>query len=211
MISDKSNPRIGPIEKATNRSWEEWLKFMEGIDAAKLDHHALATAVYYELDGKIDNPGWWAQSVSVAYEQASGRRVPGQRPDGTFQTSVSKSTPVVMEELMAEWVAFANQDAEVVALVGQPPKVAGTENRHTWRTKDTDGVVLNVLAEPKPNGTASLVVQVVGTESLEANELAKEKWTAIVARFFEWLDAATASGREWTKPVPREKKSGMMG
>ncbi len=210
-MNDKKNPRIGPIEATTKRSWAEWLEFMEGIDAAKLDHHAIATAVYYELEGKVDNPGWWAQSVSVAWEQESGRRIPGQRPDGTFQTSVSKSTPLVMEELMAEWEAFAAQDEEVVAMLGSTPKVAGTENRHTWRTKTKDGVVLNVLAEPKPNGTASLVVQVVGTESLEANEVAKEQWTAIVGRFFEWVDGATAAGRVWTKPVAREKKSGMMG
>ena len=53
-----------------------------------------------ELDGRVDNPAWWAQSVTVAYEQDSGRRFPGQRPKGTFQTSVSKSTQLGMAELM---------------------------------------------------------------------------------------------------------------
>jgi hypothetical protein len=65
----KTNPRIKPVERATNRTWDEWLKFMDGIDAKSLNHHEIATKVLEELDGKIDNIGWWAQAVTVAYEQ----------------------------------------------------------------------------------------------------------------------------------------------
>ena len=72
---------------------------MASIGAEQLSHHEIASALITELDGKVDNLGWWAQATAVAYEQYVGRRVPGQRPDGTFQTSVSRSTSLGMEAL----------------------------------------------------------------------------------------------------------------
>lgn len=52
--------RIQAVERATNRTWDEWLAFLNGIDAKNLSHHEIATKLVYELDGKIDNVGWWA-------------------------------------------------------------------------------------------------------------------------------------------------------
>jgi hypothetical protein len=105
-----TNPRIKPVERATNRTWDEWLRFMDAIDARNLDHKEIALKVYEELDGTIEQLGWWTQAVTVAYEQYIGRRIPGQRPDGTFQTSVSRSTTLGMEELMEKWTKFAAED-----------------------------------------------------------------------------------------------------
>ena len=61
--------------------------------------------------------------------------------------------------------------------------MSGTANRITWRAKGRDGTALTVISEPKKDGTASLVVQVIGTASPEDNTEAKEAWTAITARF----------------------------
>ena len=102
-----TNPRIEAVERATGRSWDDWLVYMASIDAERLSHHEIASALLTELEGKVDKLGWWAQATAVAYEQYVGRRVPGQRPDGTFQTSVSRSTSLGMEALMEAWTAFA--------------------------------------------------------------------------------------------------------
>ncbi len=179
-----TNPRIKPVERATHRSWEEWLQFMDGIGARDLDHKAIALKVYEELEGTIDQLGWWTQSVTVAYEQHIGRRVPGQRPDGTFQTSVSRSTTLGMDELMERWTAFAAGDEIVRGIVGDAePRVSGTDRRTTWRTKALDGSAVVVTSEPKKGGTASLVVNHIGLETLELNEEARERWAGVVARF----------------------------
>jgi hypothetical protein len=92
-----TNARIEAVERATGRSWDDWLSWMASIDADQLSHHEIASALITELDGKVENVGWWAQATAVAYEQYVGRRVPGQRPDGTFQTSVSRSTSLGMD------------------------------------------------------------------------------------------------------------------
>jgi hypothetical protein len=182
-----TNSRIKPIERATNRSWDEWLKFMDNIAAKQLNHHEIATKVLEELDGKIDNIGWWAQSVTVAYEQYIGRRIPGQRPDGTFQTSVSKATQHSMQELMDKWVDFARGDEAVLALIADDARVSGTDKRITWRTKARDGSEIRVTSEPKKDGTASIIAVQMGLETNELNLEAKSTWSSILERFLEGL------------------------
>ncbi|MGY1741655.1 MULTISPECIES: hypothetical protein [unclassified Blastococcus] len=179
-----TNPRIRPVERATNRSWDEWLRFMDGIGAQDLSHQAIALEVYRELDGTVEQVGWWAQSVTVAYEQHIGRRIPGQRSDGTFQTSVSRATPFGMAELMERWCAFAaGDDAVRETVVGGDPRVSGTDRRITWRTKARDGSSVVVTSEPKEDGTASLVATQIGVPTLELNDEARERWTSVVTRF----------------------------
>lgn len=178
--------KIQAIERATNQTWDEWLRFMDKIGAKNLTHHEIATKVLGQLVGKIENPGWWTQATTVAYEQYIGRRIPGQRPDGTFQTSVSKSTRLGMKELMDEWTNFAAKDKEILAVLASEVRVSGTENRITWRTKAKDGSAITVISEPKGD-TASIVVQLIGLQTLERNTEAKEKWASIVTRFLAGL------------------------
>ena len=179
----KTNARIEAVERATGRSWDDWLRWMDSIHADRLSHHEIATALITELEGTVDNLGWWAQATAVAYEQYVGRRVPGQRPDGTFQTSVSRSTALGMEALIRAWTDFAAADGDVLDRITGEVRVSGTANRITWRAKGRDGTAYTVISEPKKDGTASLVVQVIGTASLDDNVEAKEAWTAITTRF----------------------------
>ncbi len=181
------NARIKAVERATNRTWNAWLQFMDGIGAKNLSHHEIATKVLEELDGKVDNLGWWAQAVSVAYEQYVGRRIPGQRPDGTFQTSVSKSTKLGTKALMDKWRNFAAGDKDVLAVIAGEVRVSGTDKRITWRTKARDGSDIRVTSEPKKDGTASIIAVQMGLQTEERNNEAKSKWSAILERFLEGL------------------------
>jgi hypothetical protein len=182
-----TNSRIKAIERTTNRTWDEWLQFMDGIGARNLSHHEIATKVWEVLDGKLENSGWWAQSVTVAYEQYTGQRIPGQRSDGTFETSVSRATKLGMKELMDQWVKFAAGDEEVRALIAAEARVSGTEKRLTWRTKVHDGSDIRVTSEPKKDGTASIIAVQMGLQSHELNMEAKANWSSILQRFLEAL------------------------
>lgn len=180
-----TNSRIKPVERATNRTWDDWLQFMNDIDAAQLDHKQIALKVFEELEGTTVEPlGWWTQAVTVAYEQYIGRRIPGQRPDGTFQASVSKSTPFGMADLMERWKHFADTDETVQAIVFHGDiRVSGTDRRITWRTKTRQGSSVIVTSEPKKNGTASIVAAEIGLPTLEANYHARQQWAKTVKRF----------------------------
>ena len=175
--------RIHAIERATGRSWGDWLGYLHRIGADDLDHHAIATHLLAELDGMVENLGWYAQAIAVAYEQHAGRRVPGQQPDGSFRMSVSRSTSLAMADLMSRWAAFAATDPDVRRLTCAEPRVSGTDNRITWRTEGHHGSTVTVISEPKKSGTAALVVQHGGLPSPAVSADTRLTWTSVLERF----------------------------
>lgn len=72
---------------ATGRSRAQWYALLDDAGAAGWDHKQMAAWLVETHD--VD--GWWAQGLTVGYEQARGLRLPGQRPDGTFEASVSRT------------------------------------------------------------------------------------------------------------------------
>jgi hypothetical protein len=79
-----SDARLGA---GTGRSVDQWFALLDGVGATARSHAQIARWLAEEHEV----PGWWAQSITVRYEQARGMRLPGQQPDGTFSVSVSRS------------------------------------------------------------------------------------------------------------------------
>ena len=177
-----------PIERATERTWVEWLAFMEMIDAARLSHAQIARRVQAELERmepKVGNPAWWAQGITVAYEQHSGRRMPGQQADGSFELSVSKTVNVAMHEAMATWTQFVAHDEEVRLVTASEPKTSGTDKRLTWRAKSADGSALVFTSERLANGKTGIIMRQMKLPSYDANSAAKARWAAVLTRFID--------------------------
>ena len=175
--------RIEPIERATNKSWDEGLRILAVEKAETLPHQQIAAIAQRELEGKIDSPGWWGQSVAVAYEQHIGRRLPGQRADGTFEVSTSKATQFDMHELMDTWTSFADKDDQVKGYVSSEPRLSGTNKRLNWRVKCADGSSIQITSEPKNNGKATIIATVSGLSDCESAADAQAEWSAIIERF----------------------------
>jgi len=78
------------MEARTGKTWEQWVRVLDAIDATQMSHTAIASHVHtkYRLDG------WWAQGVTVGYERIRGLREKGQRRSGRFDASKSKTLPV---------------------------------------------------------------------------------------------------------------------
>lgn len=97
------------IRQATGRGRREWFALLDAAGAEGWDHARIARW----LGGEHDVDGWWAQSVTVGYEQARGLRRPGQRPDGSFDVNATKTLhapatrvwPYLAEdELRSDWL-----------------------------------------------------------------------------------------------------------
>lgn len=174
---------IEPIERATNRSWAEWLAFLARIGAGDLDHRQIAKLVEVELGSSVDNPAWWAQGITVAYEQHSGRRLPGQQADGTFQVSVSRTTERGVDEAFAAWQAFAAVDPTVQEVVTGAARVGGSAKRLTWRASASRGSAVMFTSELRPNGKTAVLINESRLTSPEESVAAKERWAAVLARF----------------------------
>ena len=79
-------PQTG-VRRGTGREREEWF--------VVLDDWGGAARPYGEIAGWLrDEHGlsaWWAQKLTVEYQQARGTRPPGIRRDGTFEVTGSKA------------------------------------------------------------------------------------------------------------------------
>ena len=76
------------VREATGRTWDEWEALLDSRGAAELSHREIVGILTKE---KLVDSGWWAQSVTVAYEKRKGKRVLGQTSEGAFQIGVQRT------------------------------------------------------------------------------------------------------------------------
>ena len=155
----------------TGRDWAGWLEFLEGIGARDLSHKDIAERI--AATGEAS--GWWAQSITVAYEQHIGRRAPGQRSDGAYEVAVSKTFAGTMDEALAAWekLAAGQKDFSGLAPAG-PAETSATEKWRYWRCPLDDGTKIVVTISEKAPGKSGLTV----AHQKLATEEDKEHWRA---------------------------------
>ncbi|HZE76004.1 MAG TPA: hypothetical protein VE091_11895 [Gemmatimonadales bacterium] len=83
------------IKAKTGCTWERWVKALDYAKAHTWPHRDIAAYVHQ----KYQVPGWWAQTVTVGYERIKGLRAIGQRQDGSFEASKSKTFAVPLARL----------------------------------------------------------------------------------------------------------------
>lgn len=157
------------LEAATGRPREEWFAELDAAGATGWDHPTIARWLVQEHG--VD--GWWAQSLTVGYEQERGLRLPGQRPGGTFEAGVSKTLPLGVEQAFA-WFDDADLrrrwlDVEVEVRGSTPGKSV------RWRWPDGTRVTVAFLAAP--NGRTRVGVTHAGLPDSAALADAKSSWT----------------------------------
>jgi len=148
--------KIKSIETGSGILWQDWLNLLEPYKA--LDHTAIAREALRLINerGRSTSPEWWAQGVTVLYEQEIGRRMPGQRCDGAFSVTVSRTMTGDMDTALATWQSWT---AGLSAINGIPiegePQVSRTEKWRYWRCKLADGSTVSVNIQTKASGDKS--------------------------------------------------------
>ena len=93
------------IQRGSGKTWAQWRELLDAWGAAEKPHDEIARYVY-----ELGVDGWWAQGVTVGYERMIGRRGVGERADGKFSTSASKTVPAGIAEHFAAWTEDARRD-----------------------------------------------------------------------------------------------------
>lgn len=163
---------VAAIEEATGRTWGEWLAWFEGVGAPELSHPEIAKRVSAELEGVSENPGWWAQNVTVAYEQYIGRRAPGQSNDGTFEVSVTKTLVGTKEDVFALWAEAHSEAKEFRSEAVSNVRTSVTPVRCYWRCELADGSSFAIATEKKAADKA----MITATHTKLKSEADKEQW-----------------------------------
>ena len=182
IISCMTKPiNTASIEKATNKSWKQWVSELDKTGARELSHADLARKLYNQLDGTIENHGWWAQGITVAYEQHIGKRVPGQLANGLFELAVSKTVAKSRSELfqkVAQW--FDNQN-ELNGIEPHKPRSSQTPKRSTWRCNFNDGSKFSATVEDSGE-KSKLIFSHTAVPSKQEADAWKNYWRNIADR-----------------------------
>ena len=87
------------LKANTGCTWERWVKALDSANAHTWPHRRIAQYVHEKF--KVD--GWWAQTVTVGYERIKGLRAIGQRRDGSFEATKSRTFAVPLARLYRAW------------------------------------------------------------------------------------------------------------
>ena len=87
------------IKEKTGCTWQKWVKSLDYHGAEKMTHRDIAALVRE----KYKVADWWTQTVTVGYERIKGLRVKGQRRDGTYEASKSRTFNVPVGVLFDAW------------------------------------------------------------------------------------------------------------
>ena len=140
------------IKRATGCTWEKWVAALDYAGAQKWSHRAIADYVHTQYKVK----SWWTQTVTVGYERIKGLREIGQRRDGGYEATKSKT---LAASPAAVYRAFADGRQRRKWLDGVKLTIRkGTPNRSVRITWDDDTSV-EVWIMQKGAGKTSAQVQ----------------------------------------------------
>lgn len=180
--SPRAHPRAAAIETATGASLQTWVERIDEADGRVLDHTAIARL----LPERWDITEWWAQGVTVAYEQIIGRRVVGQSSAGDFAASASRTVVGDMDRVRDAWDAFLTpQRREELGL--QEPSLTATDTWRYWRAAVADGSRLSVsitVTDHRDGSARSTVgIEHKGIGTAAGRDAWKDTWKAVLTDF----------------------------
>src|SRR5574338_1005744 len=77
------------LKPKTGCDWNRWVYALDRVKAHAWSHAEIARHVRT----RYKTSPWWSQTVTVGYERIKGLRVRGQRLDGSFEASKSRTLP----------------------------------------------------------------------------------------------------------------------
>jgi hypothetical protein len=171
------------IRANTGRGWDEWFALLDGWGAAERSHTEIARWVASEHQVG----GWWAQGVTVAYEQARGLRAPGQRRGGLFEANATKTVAVPVDRLYAAFADPALRERWLPGATLEPRTArAGKSIRADWEDGSTR-LVIGFTARGDAKSQVALVHERI-PDAATAEKL-KTFWRERVAVLKQVLEA----------------------
>ena len=158
------------IRQKTGCTWERWVKTLDYHGADKMPHGEIAALV--KKTYKVGD--WWSQTVTVGYERIKGLRAKGQRRDGTFEASKSRTFDVPVKTLFEAW---ADDVTRRRWLNGAAVRIRTATEPKSMRLDWNESIVAVGFAS-KGSARSSVAIQHTRLPDREtANEL-KNYWSA---------------------------------
>lgn len=174
MTPEKSSTTAGisdaAVQKATGKTWKEWISTLDRAGCRKLDHKSIAQHVHHHHA----LGGWWSQMVTVGYEQATGKRQKHEKPAG-FEISRSKVVNVPLADLYAAWESPARRSRWLAA---RPLKIRTATKNKSMRLDWIDGMqILSLNFYSRGKDKSQVALQHGKLPNARAAEKAKTYWS----------------------------------
>lgn len=169
------------VRAKTGRGWDEWFARLDAVGATRMDHAAIAR----HLSEQEGVPPWWAQMVTVSYEQARGMRQKHQKSDG-FSANISRTVAAPLDALFAAWAddprrAAWLEDPGLTIRKATPSK----SMRITW----PDGTAVDVYFYAKGDAKSQVALEHRKLPDADAVQGVKDYWTTQLDRLQQTLAA----------------------
>ncbi len=169
------------IKQNTGCTWERWVKSLDYHGAATMSHGDIARLV----SEKYKVPSWWTQAVTVGYERIKGLRARGQRRDGSYEATKSRTFNVPVTTLFKAW-----KDANIRKrwLDEAGAKVRTATEPKSMRLGWSDGTIIAVGFSAKGQTKSSVAIQHTKLPDRETADRLRQYW----AERFDALSEALA-------------------
>lgn len=172
------------VEK-TGRTWAAWVDALDAVEAHRLSHRDIARLV----SSRFGVGSWWTQMVTVGYERIRGLRAVGQRSDGTYNATKSRTFPA---DLSTVFAMFKDARRRKTWLPDGPAKLRTAIENKTMRFDWNDGTRVMLYFTKK--GSEKTVVSVEHAKLTDKADAERRKafWAA---RFDALAGVLKASSR----------------
>jgi len=158
------------VQKRTGKNWQQWFELIDNTGGTKMSHKELVEFIY---KNHLPNDGWYAQMITVAYEQERGMRELHQKPDG-YEISVSKTIAIPLPDL---WQYFEDEGKRNNWLSDIPIIIHKATPHKSMRITWTDGQKsISVNFYDKGGSKSQVVVQHMKLPDANASEEKKVFW-----------------------------------
>ncbi|GAA1820709.1 DUF4287 domain-containing protein [Agromyces neolithicus] len=161
------------VREATGRGRDEWFALLDAAGATGWRHRDIAGWLVSEH--RVDP--WWSQNLTVAFEQTRGIRSPGQRQDGTYEASVTRTVALEKTEALRALAKVVSGALDV-----EPLALNLEAKNATARFPIDDGEFVLASSSDRPGGKAS--IGLVWGRMPDDARLAEVK-----SRMREWLNS----------------------
>jgi len=165
------------VRAKTGLTWPEWVALLDRIGAQSRPHRETA-AWLREHEGLTP---WWSQTVTVGYERIRGLRKIGQRSDGTYEATKSRTFSRSVSRL---YEAFVTEPGRSRWLAEADAKVRGARRNHSVQLTWGDGTPVEITFTAKGDVKTQVSVQ---------HGKLPDKSTATALKVF-WADRLEALG-----------------
>jgi hypothetical protein len=171
----------GVVKEKTGCRWDRWVKALDHYGATELPHREIVELVQKKY--KVGD--WWSQMVTVGYERIKGLRGRGQRRDGSYEATKSRTFNVPIATLHR---AFADADVRRQWLVENGLKVRTSIPPKSIRLGLADGSIVAVGFTAKGDSKSMVALSHAKLRSKEEAEKVKKYWKERLDALAETLD-----------------------